>query len=215
MHHHKARLRRHAGVLCLMLASITPSARADAVVTVTDEMLFQWRLIPDAQKRIAARVCGFSITANHVSREDPKVEWDVNVDEIIQGDTKVVGVSAGTFNVAAHKRTPRSVITGLEFSADGLSDPVPIQIVGSPNPDNAVRGVIDMARSAALFDALGGPGYVTVSFRYADGTADAVRLHGHRDQDRGTKMSTLARCLRGDTPPLHDPWNPVYVTPAH
>lgn len=197
-------------LLLLLLAAAVLPATASDVLTLDDSVYFQWRPVPSINKKTVVHVCGFGIFGNHISRKNPKPEWDVNIDELVQGDTRVVGVTAGTFDVNGRKRTPRSAITGLEFSWEGAQEPVAIQIVGAPNRDNGIRAVIDLPRSAALFSALETDQYITLSFRYADGTTDAVRLRGYRDPDRGTKMSTFARCLRGDPPATTGPLFPVY-----
>jgi hypothetical protein len=39
-------------------------------------------------------MCGYGVFGNHLSREDPKIEWDMNVDEIVNGAERVAAVSA-------------------------------------------------------------------------------------------------------------------------
>jgi hypothetical protein len=44
---------------------------------------FQWRPMPKG-----SAMCGYNIFGNHLSKKDPKIEWDINVDEIVQGDMR-------------------------------------------------------------------------------------------------------------------------------
>jgi hypothetical protein len=82
-------------------------------------------------------------------------------------------------------------------------------LVGSPTKDNAMRGSVDFDRAGALFDALSGDTYITISFRYPDGTSDAVRIRGYRDRNRGTPMMVFTRCVHGGTPATLGPLIPA------
>jgi hypothetical protein len=147
-------------------------------------------------------MCGYSILGNHVSRDDPRIEWDMNIDEIVQGDTRVAGVSAGTFVVKGKTRTPRSPVTELAFTIDEDPELIPAQLVGVPNKDNGVRGTIELVRATKLFNALSNERQIAATLKYADGTSDLLKFAGFRDSRKlgGGKNSPFDECLRGLTP---------------
>ena len=189
------------------LLIIAAPVAAQQPTTLTDETYFQWR--PRFDNKKAVGTCGYGIFGNHRSRADPKVEWDVNVDEIFHGDQKIVGVSAGSFDVVGGKRKARAAITRLEFTFEGRDGCVAARVVGAPNKDNGIRAVVEPESTELLFDALSTDKYFVVSFKYADGSSDAIRMRGYRDPDHRTKMSVFARCVRGDPPAILGPLFPV------
>jgi hypothetical protein len=50
-------------------------------------------------------MCGFQIRGNHMSRKVPRPEWDINIDQIVAGNARVAGVSAGAFDVTSNDKT--------------------------------------------------------------------------------------------------------------
>jgi hypothetical protein len=152
-------------------------------------------------------MCGFAILGNHNSWKNPRVEWDLYIDMLVSGDKRISGVSAGTFDLVKKERHPRQPISGIVFTLEGDKDPIPVQLVGSPNRDNVVRGLVDFDRSAALFEAFSDEKRITITLTYLDGTADILKARGFRDNrkfGRG-KNSYLNECLRGRTPMLVNP----------
>jgi hypothetical protein len=97
----------------------------------------------------------------------------------------------------------RAVITELVFSFEGSSESIAAHLVGRPNQDNGVRGIIPIELAPTLFDALSGHKYTVVSFKYADGTSDAIRINGFRDPNAGSPMTEFTQCLHGHPPPIH------------
>jgi hypothetical protein len=98
-------------ILFVALASTIVDAQGPVRLD-SDDVYFQYR---PAQKGTAGAVglCGFSIRGNHNSRANPRVEWDLNIDELIAGTTRVAGISAGTFEVVGHDRKARSPVVEL------------------------------------------------------------------------------------------------------
>lgn len=182
-------------------------AVADAPITLGGEVYFQWR--PSPYRHSPDALCGFMILGKHNASRDQKVEWEVNIDEIVLGNQRVIGVSAGTFDVVADNRIPRAAITDLVFSFESTDVTVPVHLVGTPNKDNGVRGIVDFDRRHVLFDALSDYKYVTVSFKYADGSSDAIRILGYRDPEGWTKNAKFAKCLHGNTPRIIGPLHPI------
>jgi hypothetical protein len=193
----------------LVFAAMASPATADEVVTLPDDTYFVWHprpgIEPHSSKVAAVGTCGFAILGGHSSRKEPRVEWDVNVDEILHGDDRIVGVSAGTFTVLDRKRVPRPAITAMSFTFEGKEGEVNVEIVGPPNESNAIRGTVPLERAEPLLDALQGDKYVTIAFKYADGSADAVRVRGDRDRDRGSPNAVFTRCLHGNPPHITGP----------
>jgi len=193
--------------LSFLALSALPSV-AYAPITLGGEVYFQWRPSPDRHNPTA--LCGFMIFGKHKTSRDQKAEWEVNIDEIVLGNRRVVGVSAGTFDVVADKRIARAAITDLVFSFADTDVTVPVHLVGTPNKDNGVRGIVDFDRRHALFDALSDYKYVTVSFKYADGSSDAIRILGYRDPNSWTQNTKFAQCLHGNTPRIIEPLRPIH-----
>ena len=192
-------------VLALLMTFMTASANAQEVIKLNmSDIAFQWRTPPEG-----AILCGYAIQGNRHGWKNPRTEWDINIDEIVSGESRAVGVSAGSFLVAGKSRKPRSPITALVFSTEDDADPFPAQILGAPNNDNGVRGRIDLERAPLLFKALSNGRRIDVILKYADGTSDQLQFSGFRDQresDHG-KNGLFNECLRGHTPTAGSGWD--------
>jgi len=189
----------------LMLASVLAAAsiaHADEAITLTDDVLFVWNMRHDPHGHYGT--CGFGILGNHGSHADPKVVYDINLDQIFNGEERVAGFNVGTFDVSGGKRTPRSPVTAFSFSYEGGGEPIPVTFVGPPNASNTMTGKLDLERSAPLFEAFAfGNKWITMTLTYADGHVETLRTQGARGGAYGgPKMNPYARCLRGDTPPI-------------
>jgi hypothetical protein len=188
-----------------LLALIAGSGSAIAVAQESirlqglSDVYFQWKPMPKG-----SAMCGYALFGNHTSRENPKIEWDMNVEEIVQGGERVAAVSAGTFTVNGKTRTPRATITQLSFTVEDNPEPIPAQLVGTPNSDNGVRGTLDVGLATRLFYAFSNEREIVVTLRYADGTSDQLRFSGYRDSRRfgRGKNSPFDECLRGLTPAI-------------
>lgn len=150
----------------------------------------------------SARLCGFAILANHHNKSNPKVEWDVNIDEIVIGDRQVAGISAGTFDVVGRVRKARPPIIDLSFSIEGETGAIPAKIVGSPNFDNAIRAMLEAQPASKLFTAFSEAQLVIMTLKYDNGTADTLKIRGYGDRRKfgGGKNSYFNQCLRGFAP---------------
>lgn len=58
----------------------------DVIKLNMSDIYFQWRPMPKG-----SAMCGYAIQGNHLSRENPKTEWDINIDEILTGGSRVAG----------------------------------------------------------------------------------------------------------------------------
>jgi hypothetical protein len=186
--------------LLALIAGISPTIAAaqDPIrLQGLSDVYFQWKPMPKG-----SAMCGYAVYGNHTSRNDPKIEWDMNIDEIVTGNERAAAVSAGTFIVHGKTRTPRVPITELSFSVEDDPEPIPAHLVGTPNSDNGVRGILDLERATKLFEAFSYEREIAATLRYADGTSDQLKFSGFRDSrhiGRG-KNSPFNECLRGVTP---------------
>jgi hypothetical protein len=192
-------------VLALLVTFISAGANAQEIIKLNmSDIAFQWRAPPEG-----AFLCGYAIQGNRHGWKNPRTEWDINIDEVVRGDSRVVGVSAGSFVVTGKTRTPRSPITDLVFTTEDDADQFPAQIVGAPNNDNGVRGNIDLERAPKLFKALSNGRRIDVILKYADGSSDHLQFSGFRDKrefDR-SKNGLFDECLRGRTPTPGGGWD--------
>jgi hypothetical protein len=189
----------HKYSLMILLAGIVLLSTASAQTLVKlnmSDIYFQWKPMPKG-----SAMCGYSILGNHVSRDNPKIEWDINIDEIVQGDNRAIGVSAGTFTVQDKKRTPRPPITEISFTTQ--DDPVPVEarLLGT-NAYNGIRAALDLDRGAKLIHSISEDRQIVATLKYGDGTSDVLQFEGFRDTRKfgGGKNSPFDECLRGLTP---------------
>jgi hypothetical protein len=180
---------------------VTASAQ-NVVKLLQSDIYFQWRPAPKG-----SAMCGYSVLGNHLSRDNPKIEWDINIDEIVQGSSRAIGVSAGTFTVEDKKRVPRQPITELSFTTQ--DDPVPVEarLLGAPNAYNGIRAALDLDRGATLLHSISEDRWIAATLKYGDGTTDILKFEGFRDTRKfgGGKNSPLEECLRGRTPRITNP----------
>ena len=188
-----------------LLAGLTvfmPASAQNVIKLFQSDIYFQWRPMPKG-----SAVCGYNVLGNHLSHDNPKIEWDINIDEIVQGSNRAIGVSAGTFTVKDKTRDPRPPITELSFTTDDDSVPVNVRLLGTPNADNGIHGAMDFDRAAKLLHSISEDRQITATLKYADGTSDILKFEGFRDNRKfgGGKNSPLEECLRGRTPRITNP----------
>lgn len=184
------------------MAFFMPASAQDVIKLLQSDIYFQWRPAPKG-----SAMCGYSVLGNHLSRDNPKVEWDINIDEVVQGDNKAIGVSAGTFTVQDKKRTPRQPITQVSFTTQ--DDPVPVEarLIGTPNAFNGIRAALDLDRGSKLIHSISEDRWIVATLKYDDGTSDILKFEGFRDNRKfgGGKNSPFEECLRGRTPRITNP----------
>ena len=182
--------------LLVGIAFWTPASAQNVIKLNMSDIYFQWRPLPKG-----SAMCGYSILGNHLSRDNPKTEWDINIDEIVQGDNRAIGVSAGTFTVQDKKRTPRPPITEISFTTQ--DDPVPVEarLIGT-NAYNDIRAALDFDRGTNLIHSISEDRQIVATLKYGDGTIDILKFEGFRDTRKfgGGKNSPFEECLRGLTP---------------
>src|SRR5208282_3309901 len=77
-------------------------------------------------------------------------------------------------------RTPRAPITELTFKLMGDPEPIPVNLVGTPNKDNGVRGTLDLGQATKLFYSLSNEQEIEALLKYGDGTSDLLAFAGIR-----------------------------------
>jgi hypothetical protein len=185
---------------------LAPSiAAAQTPVVLSSDDIYLFTQIPrrtashdsDSQP---AHLCGFQIRGNHRSHDNPRVEWDFNIDQIEVEGGPIAGLTAGVFDVAGHDRKPRPAIVDLSFSVEGDPAPIPAKIVGSPNTDNGIKAALEAQPAYQLFSALGNDAHlVTIELKFADASSATVQIRGNHDWRKfgGGKNSFFDQCLRG------------------
>jgi hypothetical protein len=150
-------------------------------------------------KPSGTRLCGFAIRGNHRSSANPHVEWDLNIDQIVTPIGTAGGVSAGSFDVADHKRKPRPAITQMSFAVAGMADPIVADIRGVPNADNGIVALLQPDPASRLFAEFQTERPIVISLQYADRSSDQLEVRGFRDRRKfgGGPNSYFNQCLQG------------------
>ena len=193
-------IRRPLAALVLAAAAVTTLAQTP--IRLKEEDVY-FNYSPVHGKR---GMCGFQIRGNQSSREVPRPEWDLNIDEIVAGEQRVAGISAGAFEVVSQDRKaprrPRAPIVALSFTIKGDEQIITAQIVGRPNPVNGIRAMLDEAPARRLFKALYNAELITISLRYQDETGDVLQVRNWRDRRQlgGEKNNYFDECLNGFRP---------------
>jgi hypothetical protein len=149
------------------------------------------------------RLCGFQIRGNHRSRANPRVEWDMNIDQIESDAGPIAGVTAGAFDVVGRERRARPPIVDLEFSIEGNPQAIPARIVGTPNASNGIKAVLETESANQLFSAFSDDTHtITIALKYLDNSSDVLEIRGWRGwREFGNGRNSLFKeCLRGYTP---------------
>jgi len=199
------------GVFILTLAPAIVAAQ-NAVLLSNDDVYLTTRFTKgtlgapasEGMVSVPTRLCGFQIRGNHRNQAIPRVEWDINIDEIDSGADRIAGVTAGAFDVVgSHERKARPAIVDLTFSIEGNPQTIPARIVGAPNADNGIKAVLETESAKQLFSAFSDDTHIlTITLKYADNGSDVLQIRGYHDQRKfgGGKNSMFNDCLRGYLP---------------
>ena len=185
--HPHAACHRLAGVLVLLLAVVAFGQGID--VDRADLYLRGGRLGSGAWG------CGFAILANHRTRDDPHVEWDISVEQVNNGSQILVNVAAASFTVTHKSRLARTPVRQLSFAID--EDPQPVR-VHFPDPaatDGAVHAGLANDDASRLYAAVGAGRFVTALLEFADRPPESLRFHFVPD-GHGPAQGALAELCR-------------------
>ena len=120
------------GLLALLLPAVTAGQEID--VDRADLYLRGGRLPSGAWG------CGFAILANHRTRDDPHVEWDISVEQVNNGSHIAVSVAAASYTVIHKSRHARAPPAQLSFVIDQDPQPVQVRFAAPAGTDGAVHG---------------------------------------------------------------------------
>jgi hypothetical protein len=198
-------------VFVLILAPAIVAAQS-AILLSTDDIFLTTELTKrtlgapasGGMNSAPTQMCGFQIRGNHRSRANPRVEWDMNVDQINIGTGWIAGVTAGVFDVVGHERKARPPIVDLSFSIEGNPQTISARIVGAPNADNGIKAVLETESAYQVFSAFSDDTHtLTIVLKYADNSSDVLQIRGYHDSRKfgGEKNSFFNECLRGHLPP--------------
>ena len=139
--------------------------------------------------------CGFAILANHRTRDDPHVEWDVNVEQVNNGRHIVVTVTAASFAVMHKSRSVRAPPADLMFAVDQDPQPIRVHFAGAADAEGAVRGELASDEASRLFAAVGAGSFITMVLDFADRQPESLRFHFARDSS-GPAQGAFAELCR-------------------
>jgi hypothetical protein len=139
--------------------------------------------------------CGFAILANHRTRDDPHVEWDISVEQVNNGRQISVSVAAASFTVSHKSRAARTPVAQLSFAID--QDPVPIRVhfAAPAGADGAVHAGLASEDASRLYAAVGAGSFITLVLDFPDRSSESLRFHFGRDS-AGPAQGAFAELCR-------------------
>jgi hypothetical protein len=159
---------RLAGLLALLLPALTGGQGIDVERA---ELYLRGGRLPSG-----AWGCGFAILANHRTREDPHVEWDINVEQVNNGSQIRTEVTAASFTVTRKSRSVRPLTGPLSFAID--QDPQPILVrTRAAAGAGTVEGDLSAADATRLFAAVGAGSFITITVGAAQEPDGSLRFH--------------------------------------
>ncbi|MBS0577841.1 MAG: hypothetical protein JSR36_01110 [Proteobacteria bacterium] len=139
--------------------------------------------------------CGFAILANHRTRDDPHIEWDVNVEQVNNGTRIVTSVSAASFTVSHRTRLARALGGELSFVLEPAADPIHLSATGQA--DGSIHAELANEDATRLFAAVGSGSVVTIIVRMQDGAVESLRFHLTRDTAGSAQGAFASLCRPG------------------
>ncbi len=161
------------GLLALLLPAVTAGQEID--VDRADLYLRGGRLPSGAWG------CGFAILANHRTRDDPHVEWDISVEQVNNGSHIAVSVAAASYTVIHKSRHARAPPAQLSFVIDQDPQPVQVRFAAPAGTDGAVHGQLASADASRLYAAVGAGSFITLLLESPDRPPESLRFHFTRD----------------------------------
>lgn len=180
-------------------ATSKPPATRPPIRLSENDVLFHERVF-----RIGSRywsgMCGYMIRGNYDSRQVPRPEWAISIDELMDRDTPVVRVRAVAFEVTSNgseaPRKARSPITALTFAVEGEREPLTARIIGRPSEGNVVEAALETAPAQKLLEALYDAQSIEISVTYQDAATEVLEVRGWVDHRQFTGLNGyLHQCL--------------------
>ncbi len=139
--------------------------------------------------------CGFAILANHRTRADPHVEWDISVEQVNNGRQIFVNVAAASFTVTHKSRLARPPVTQLSFAIDQDPDPIRVSFAAPAGADGAVHATLAGDDASRLYAAVGAGSFITLALDFPDRASESLRFHFVRDS-AGPAQGAFAELCR-------------------
>ncbi len=181
-------------------ATSQPPATQAPIQLSMNDVLFHERVF-SVGSRYSSGMCGYTIHGNFDSRQVPRPEWAISIDESMERDTPVVRVRAVAFEVVSRERDsprkPHPPITALTFTLEGEREPLTAHIVGSTGKMNAITATLEAAPTQSLLEAFyDGAQPIRISLTYQDGATQVLEVRSWSDhrQFRGVN-GYLHQCL--------------------
>jgi hypothetical protein len=161
------------GLLALLLPAVTAGQEID--VDRADLYLRGGRLPSGAWG------CGFAILANHRTREDPHVEWDISVEQVNNGSHITVSVAAASYTVTHKSRRARTPVARLSFAIDEDPEPIRVRFEAPAGADGAVHAQLATDDASRLYAAVGAGSFITLQLESPGRPPESLRFHFARD----------------------------------
>ena len=139
--------------------------------------------------------CGFALLANHRTRDDPHVEWDISVEQVNNGRQISVSVAAASFTVSHKSRAARSPVAQLSFAIDQDPQPIRVRFAAAAAADGAVHAGIASDDASRLYAAVGAGSFITLVLDFPDRASESLRFHFGRDS-AGPAQGAFAELCR-------------------
>jgi hypothetical protein len=123
-------------------------------------------------------LCGMRVVARTRQAAGDAIEWNMLFSVVTDGDTRIGGVSAGSFTRASKKASavPRRPIAQLVFAIDGGGAPTTARATNAPHGEHGVVAEVPAAVVAQIWNALDTGTPVTVALTYDSGARETLRL---------------------------------------
>lgn len=161
------------GLLALLLPAVTVGQGID--VDRADLYLRGGRLPSGAWG------CGFAILANHRTRDDPHVEWDISVEQVNNGSHIAVSVAAASYTVTHKSRHARPPPAQLSFAIDEDPELIRVRFADPAGTDGAVHAQLATDDASRLYAAVGAGSFITLLLESPERAAESLRFHFTRD----------------------------------
>jgi len=175
------------------------NAPSQALSLSRNDVLFHERVF-SVGPRYWSGMCGFAIHGNYDSRQVPRPEWAISIDEVMDRGAPVVRIHAAKFEVVSggwdSPRKPLAPITALAFTFEGEQELPAAQIVAEGGKTNAITATLETAPGEKLLYAFYDTRPVRISLTYQDGTSEVLNVRNWSDLRQFTGLNGyLHQCL--------------------
>jgi hypothetical protein len=192
-------LRPLATVWIATLAGCSSLAQAHSAIEVSPHDVAVYSHSGLVGSRYRNATCGYTILANHSSRQFPRPEWAIDVYEVMDDDTPVFRVTASAFRVVSKNRNAaveaRAPITALSFTLQGHGAPLTADIKHSGGPGGGINATLEPVAALELLQALYRGYAIEISAELQDGTTDVLEVHNWSSANVDWKLGYFQDCV--------------------